>query len=101
MKKIIIVLLFALLCSLTACSSKPLQDAQNAVNDLLNNEQAGTDSNDSPQEPLNLGDSFSEASTILKSGSLIHTFNSARIVTSIDDIPNTDCFLREALKYLN
>ena len=102
MKKFIaFALLFVLLCSLTACSLEPLQDVQNAVNGLINNEQTGADANDSPQETLNLGDSFSEAFTILKSGSLLHTFKSARIVTSIDDIPNTDCFLREALQYLN
>ena len=102
MKKFIaFALLFVLLCSLTACSLEPLQDVQNAVNGLINNEQTGADANDSPQETLNLGDSFSEAFTILKSGSLHHTFKSARIVTSIDDIPNTDCFLREALQYLN
>lgn len=102
MKKIIaIALFFVLLCSLTACSSEPLQDVQNAVNDLINNEQTEADANDSPQETLNLGDSFSEEFTTLKSGSLIHTFNSAKIVTSIDDIPSTGCFLREALLYLN
>lgn len=100
-KNIVIALFFVLLCSLTACSSEPLQDVQNAVNGFINNEQTEANANNSPQETLNLGDSFSEELTILKSGNLIHTFNSARIVTSIDDIPSTDCFLREALLYLN
>ena len=101
MKKIIRCLLaLCLLVSLTGCASKPVQDFMNAAGNSTVAEPTENNTEGTSQGALKLGDSFEEP-TILKSGKLIHTLTSAKIVTSIDGIPDTECFLREALLYRN
>lgn len=94
MKKIIRCLLaLCLLVSLTGCASKPVQDFMNAAGNSTVAEPTKNNTEGTSQGALKLGDSFEEP-TILKSGKLIHTLTSAKIVTSIDGIPDTECFLR-------
>lgn len=115
MKKIICSLLaLCLLISVSGCALKPTQKPMNTADDSVSatpteNNTEGNSTATTPTEnntegtsqgALKLGDSFEEP-TILKSGKLIHTFTSAKIVTSIDGIPDTNCFLSEALVYKN
>lgn len=101
MRKILTVAFaFLILCALAACSHDPTEDLYHAGDDLFYGKPTGMVPGNDTQKTLNMGDSFEEP-TVLKSGKLIHTFTDARIVTSIDGIPDTGCFLHEALVYLN
>lgn len=95
-KTICCLLVLCLLVLLPGCARKPadpVDDPIAMIPTLSNSEEA-------EQDTLKLGDSFAEP-TILKSGKLIHTLTDAKIVATIDEIPNTACFLRDARLYRN
>ena len=83
-----------ILCTLAACSLDQAEVPHHSDENMYQSVDV------SLQESLNLGESF-EPHWSLKSGKLIHTFTDARFVTSIDGIPDTGCFLPDALMYLN
>lgn len=95
-KTICLLFVFCLLISLSGCELKPTQKPM----DTSGNSITETPTEGNPEETLKIGDSFEEP-TILKSGKLVHTLTDAKIVTSIDGIPDTNCFLSEALAYKN
>lgn len=99
-KTICLLLVFCLLISLSGCALKPTQKPMDTSGNSVTATPTESDTEEIPQGTLKIGDRFEEP-TILKSGKLVHTITDAKIVTSIDGIPDTNCFLSEALVYKN